>query len=93
MKTGVHPMRTVLQLFLDCGITFGKPYIMEEKSHRRVFYADKETLEENIEEQDLDEDIEEIESGDGKNKCGGMAHNPSSKIDPINKKRRPTLRT
>ncbi|MBU5426930.1 type IV secretory system conjugative DNA transfer family protein [Tissierella pigra] len=93
MKTGVHPMRTVLRLFLDWGITFGKPYIMEEKSHRRVSYADKETLEENIEKQELDENIEEIELEDGKNTGGGMAHNPSSKIDSINKKRRPTLRT
>lgn len=93
MKTGVHPMRTVLRLFLDWGITFGKPYIMDEKSHRRVLYADKETLEENIEEQGIDEDIEEMESGDIKSKSGGISHNPSSKIDPINKKRRSTLRT
>lgn len=93
MKTGVHPMRTVLRLFLDWGITFGKPYIMEEKSRRRVRYANKETLEENIINQEIEEDIEEIELGDIKNKSGGMSHNPSSKIDPINKKRRPTLRT
>ncbi len=26
MKTGSHPMRTRLRLFLDWGITFGKPY-------------------------------------------------------------------
>lgn len=95
MKTGVHPMKTVLRLFLDWGITFGEPYIMEEKSHRRVFYADKETLEENIMNQgvELEEDIEEIESRDGKNKSGGISYNPSSKIDSIDKKRRPTLRT
>lgn len=103
MKTEVHPMKTVLRLFLDWGISFAKPYIMEEKSHRKVSYADKETLEENIEKketleeniekQELEEDIEEIESGDVKSKSGGMSHNPSSKIDSINKKRRPTLRT
>ena len=95
MKTGVHPMRTVLRLFLDWGITFGEPYITEEKSHRKVSYADKETLEENIMNQglELEEDIEEIESRDGKNKSGGMTHNLSSKMDSINKKRRPTLRT
>ncbi|MBU5314551.1 type IV secretory system conjugative DNA transfer family protein [Tissierella carlieri] len=93
MKTGVHPMRTVLRLFLDWGITFGKLYIMEEKSYRRVFYADKETLEENIENQEFEDNIEEIESGDEKNKSGVMSHNPSSKIDSVNKKRRPTLRT
>ncbi len=95
MKTGVNPMKTVLHLFLDWGISFGKSYIMEEKSHRRVSYADKETLEENIMNQglELEEDIEEIESRDGKSKSGGMAHNISPKIDSIDKKRRPTLRT
>jgi len=48
MKTGSNPMKTLLRLFLDWGISFGEPYIMEEKSHRKVAYADKETLEENI---------------------------------------------
>src|SRR5574344_475323 len=48
MKTGVHPMQTKLRLFLDWGITFDKPYEMEEKSHRKVRYADKQTLEENV---------------------------------------------
>ena len=48
MKTGTHPMRPRLRLFLDWGITFGKPYMVEEKAHRKVMYADKQTLEENI---------------------------------------------
>ncbi len=48
MKTGTHPMRTRLKLFLDWGITFGKPYTVEEKSHRKVAYADKHTLERSI---------------------------------------------
>lgn len=48
MKTGTHPMKTKLPLFLDWGITFGKPYTIEEKSHRKVHYADKQTLEMNI---------------------------------------------
>lgn len=48
MKTGTHPMKTKLRLFLDWGITFGKPYTVEEKSHRKVAYADKQQLEENI---------------------------------------------
>lgn len=48
MKTGTHPVRTQLRLFLDWGITFGKPMTMEEKSQREVNYADKQTLEENI---------------------------------------------
>ncbi|WP_313180837.1 type IV secretory system conjugative DNA transfer family protein [Lacrimispora sp.] len=48
MKTGTHPMRTKLRLFLDWGIGFGEPYTMAEKAHRKVVYADKQTLEENI---------------------------------------------
>ena len=44
MKTGVHPMRTRLRLFLDWGITFGKPYILPERAAREVAYADKQSL-------------------------------------------------
>lgn len=36
MKTGTHPMRTKLRLFLDWGICFGKPYTVEEKAYRKV---------------------------------------------------------
>jgi len=48
MKTGTRPMRTTLRLFLDWGIEFGKPYEIGEKAHRRVAYADKQELEEEI---------------------------------------------
>lgn len=48
MKTGVHPVKTKLHLFLDWGIRFTKPYVIEEKANRKVMYADKSTLEENI---------------------------------------------
>jgi len=48
MKTGTHPMKTKLRLFLDWGITFGEVYTVSEKAHRKVVYADKQTLEENI---------------------------------------------
>ena len=41
MKTGTHPMRTRLRLFLEWGITFGKPYQVPEKAARKVYYADK----------------------------------------------------
>lgn len=36
MKTGTHPMRTRLRLFLDWGITFGAPYIVPERANREV---------------------------------------------------------
>ena len=48
MKTGSHPMRTRLRLFLDWGITFGEPYILEEKAARTVAYANKQELEDAV---------------------------------------------
>lgn len=45
MKTGTHPMRTRLRLFLEWGITFGKPYSIPEKAARSVAYANKQELE------------------------------------------------
>ena len=44
MKTGTHPMRTRLRLFLDWGITFKEPYQMPERAARRVAYAGRELL-------------------------------------------------
>lgn len=44
MKTGTHPMRTRLRLFLDWGITFGEPYQTPERAARKVAYAGRETL-------------------------------------------------
>ena len=48
MKTGSHPMRTRLRIFLDWGITFGEPYILEEKAARTVAYANKQELEDAV---------------------------------------------
>ena len=45
MKTGSHPMRTRLRLFLDWGITFGEPYQTPEHGQRKVYYAGWEELE------------------------------------------------
>lgn len=47
-KTGTYPMRTRLRLFLEWGITFGSPYKIEEKSARKVEYADRHSLEQEI---------------------------------------------
>ena len=97
MKTGVHPMQSKLRLFLDWGITFDKPYVMEEKSHRKVFYADKHTLEENITSQYHTDGVDEEETTESTvKKQGGILHTPGheqtdgSKVDP---KRKPILRT
>ena len=43
-KTGCHPMRTHLRLFLEWGITFEEEYRVKEQSARRVNYADREAL-------------------------------------------------
>ena len=49
MKTGTHPMRTKLRLFLDWGITFDPVgYRMPEQAARKVAYANKEELIANI---------------------------------------------
>ena len=44
MKTGFHPMQVKLRLFFEWGITFEEPYMVEEKSNRKVHYADKEEI-------------------------------------------------
>lgn len=78
-KTGAHPMRTRLKLFLKWGITFEEPYEIAEKSARQVAYADKQELEEEIirrkvccmeeeEEDDTEPEAEQTSSG----RAGGM---------------------
>ena len=47
-KTGCHLMKTKLKLFLKWRITFEEPYEIEEKSARKVAYADKQEIEEEI---------------------------------------------
>lgn len=48
MKTGVHPMRVRLRLFLDWGIRFQEPYQVPERAERAVSYASKQELEQAI---------------------------------------------
>ena len=48
MKTGAHPMKTRLRLFLDWGITFEDAYTVPERADRRVRYAGCEELERSI---------------------------------------------
>ena len=45
MKTGTHPMRTRLRLFLEWGISFVEPYMLPEKAARPVTYAGRQALE------------------------------------------------
>ena len=48
MKTGTHPMRTQLRLFLQWGITFGEPYTVPERANREVAYANRVDLAQNL---------------------------------------------
>lgn len=48
MKTGCHPMRTRLRLFLDWGISFEEPYTVPERANRQVAYASRRELEASI---------------------------------------------
>lgn len=90
-KTGAHPMRTKLKLFLKWGITFEKPYEVEEKAARKVAYADKREIEEEIIRRymccmESDENVENNSAV----RSGGMQQNQ----DPSPaKRRRQTLRT
>ena len=42
MKTGTHPMKTMLKLFFEWGIRFEKPLQMEDRGSRPVHYAGKQ---------------------------------------------------
>lgn len=48
MKTGKNPMKVKLKLFFKWGITFGKPYAVEERGNRKVVYASKNDLEKEL---------------------------------------------
>lgn len=49
MKTGTHPMRTRLHLFLDWGITFDPDgYRMPERAARKISYVNRDELARNI---------------------------------------------
>ena len=76
-------MRTVLRLFLEWGITFDKPYTIEERAHRRVAYADKDELEYAIQLKhkmpgDDPAGFESENGGSASPKGGGMAQQTQS---------------
>lgn len=49
MKTGFYPMQVRLKLFFKWGIVFSRdPYIVPDKGNRKVSYANKSNLEDNI---------------------------------------------
>ena len=48
MKTGFYPMKVRLKLFFEWGITFEEKFEVIENSNRKVCYANKDSLIENI---------------------------------------------
>lgn len=80
-KTGAYPMRTRLKLFLEWGITFGKPYEIAEQSARKVEYADRHELEaEIIRRNAACEEVPEEAGIDAS--PGGMQHVPAQQPAP-----------
>ena len=75
-KTGQHPMRTRLRLFLEWGITFEKPYIVPERADRAVAYANREDLEHNLPKSNKAEDVD-VSGAYAVSGRGGMAHEPA----------------
>ena len=75
-KTGQHPMRTRLRLFLEWGITFEEPYIVPERAARAVAYANREDLERNLPQSNKAEDVD-VSGAYAVSRRGGMAHEPA----------------
>lgn len=90
-KTGAYPMRTRLKLFLEWGIVFGKPYEIMEKSARKVDYADRFTLEEEIiRRQAVCEEMPEKHAS-AEAPSGGITHSLASiNLDPFVQKQKST---
>jgi type IV secretion system protein VirD4 len=88
-KTGAYPMRTRLKLFREWGITFGKSYEIPEQSARRVEYADRYTLEEEIIRryavcEELPEDIQTDMPS-----VGGMLHTQAQETEGASRTKAP----
>lgn len=95
MKTGTHPMKTKLRLFLDWGIVFDGVYSVVERAHRKVTYADKQMLEENIMRKHLaciaaEEDTREIVEPPVST---GTLHTPVTEQEQESQKRKTHVRT
>lgn len=80
-KTGAYPMRTRLKLFLEWGITFGKPYEIAEQSARKVEYVDRRKVEEEIIRRNAAFEPEPEERVDRVSTSGGIVHNPNPAIN------------
>lgn len=97
MKTGCHPMRTKLKLFFKWGIQFEEEYVVEQHSARRVYYAERAALEEEIlrrqaeayGEEEYEDDFETGNISAG----GGISQTPVRGAEKSEMTMRPPLRT
>jgi len=84
-KTGCCPMRTKLPLFLKWGIRFEKPFEVEERAARKVHYADRFELEQEIMNRRCaydEDDFAEFPEPPGGDRVGGALHTPVQEHEP-----------
>ena len=89
-KTGQHPMRTRLRLFLEWGITFEEPYIVPERADRAVAYANREDLERNLPKSNKAENAD-MRGAYAVSGRGGIAHEPA--VDKPRRRGRKQMKT
>lgn len=70
MKTGAHPMRIRLKLYFEWGISFNGQYAVAEYANRKVAYASKQELTDEIMKKYCPELLEETPSSIGR--TGGL---------------------
>ena len=87
-KTGVHPMKTQLPLFLRWGIKFDMPYEVERHELREVVYVDRHILEREIvrrreagEAEDFWKSVEAQERQDSRKRSGSEARRMPLRTD------------
>ena len=88
-KTGAYPMRTRLKLFLEWGIRFDKVYEIAEQSARKVSYADRHELEEEIIRRHAAGEEEPEEAETNTPVSGGMLHTPAHEPEAMSRSKAP----
>jgi len=86
MKTGCHPMKTRLKLFFKWGIQFEDAYSIEEKSERKVHYADRAELEMEILRKFPQIDVP-VEFEDSFDESTSKKCTPQTRKRPVNQKK------
>ncbi len=81
-KTGVHPMKTKLDLFFNWGIELNDEYENANSEVRQVYYADKDSLMSEIQSREgiiISEEVEEIRTDKATrtNSSGGTVMTPA----------------